>query len=56
MEIKDLLEMVNNTDVLRVIADRLSDAIPVNDLMAGGSNPFIPDQPSCQTPIIKLFR
>ncbi|SEL24021.1 hypothetical protein [Parapedobacter koreensis] len=55
MEITDLLEMVNNTDVLQALVGKLSSAIPVNDLMVGGSNPFIPDYSSCETPIIGIF-
>ena len=54
MEITDLLEMVNNTDVLQILADKLSAAVPVNELVVR-SNPFIPDYSSCETPIIGIF-
>lgn len=55
MELSELLEMVNNTDVLKAIADKLADAIPVNDLTARGSNPFIPDRADSNLPIIRIF-
>lgn len=55
MELTDLLEMVNNTDVLQAIADKLADAVPVADFMTKGSNPFIPDRPDSNLPIIRMF-
>lgn len=54
MEISDLLEMVNHTDALQVVADKLSAALPISEFMAR-SNPFIPDYTSCETPIIGIF-
>jgi len=55
MEITDLLAMVNQTDVWQVAADQLAAALPINEFMARGSNPFIPDYTSCETPIIGIF-
>jgi len=55
MELTDLLEIVNNTDVLKAVADKLADAVPINDWMTKGSNPFIPDQPDSNLPVIRMF-
>lgn len=55
MEISQLLELVNNTDVLETISSKLAEAASVNEWLTRGSNPFIPIQPSCELPIIKIF-
>jgi len=55
MEITQLLELVNHTEVVQGIADKLAEAVPVSDLMARGSNPFIPDRPDSDLPIIKML-
>lgn len=53
MEILQLLELVNNPEIAKGMAKQLANAVPVSELLIGGSNPFIPDYSSCKVPIIK---